>query len=71
MEENIPHVNAFVFDRNGLCSTWICENIFEKDENEQPTPQQIAEYAAAIAAYENWDKVLEEFRKEVFKPSEH
>ena len=66
-EEDIPLINAFVFDRFGKCSSYICENIFDCDEGKQPSPRQITEYAKKIATYPNWDKVLEVFRNEAFQ----
>lgn len=64
--EDIPHINAFMFDRFGKCTSYVSEIIFDCDEGQQPTPFQIAEYAKEIATYENWDKVLEVFRKDAF-----
>ena len=65
--EDIPHINAFMFiTGSGECSSYICENVFGCDEGEQPSPRQIAEYAKKIATYENWDKVVEAFRKDAF-----
>ena len=64
--EEIPHINAFVFNRFGKCTSYICENVFGCDEGEQPSARQIAEYSKKIATYENWDKVLEVFREEAF-----
>ena len=64
--EEIPHINAFVFNKDGGCSGYICANIFGCDDGEQPSPLQIAEYAKKIATYPNWDKVLEVFRDEAF-----
>ena len=61
--ENIPCINAFIFDRNGMCTDYICKEVFRTaGEQEQPTPMQIAEYAKAIHSYPKWDKVLEVFR---------
>ena len=38
-----------------------------KTEDEtQPTPLQIAEYAQKVASYPNWDKVLAVFREAAF-----
>ena len=65
--EEIPHINAFVFNRFGKCTSYICENVFDCDDEKQPSPLQIAEYAKKIASYENWDKVLEVFRDEAFQ----
>ena len=64
--EDIPMINVFMFNRNGKCTSYVCKEIFGCDEGEQPTPRQIAEYAKKIATYENWDKVLEAFRKDAF-----
>ena len=65
--EVIPFINMFVFKKEGSATTWVCEHFFDKDYEKQPTPQQIAEYAAKIGAYENWDNVLKQFRKEAFR----
>ena len=66
--EDIPHINAFMFiTGSGECSSYICENIFDCDDGEQPSPRQIAQYAKKIADYPNWDKVLEVFRDEAFQ----
>ena len=65
--EDIPHINAFMFiTGSGECSSYICENIFGCDDGEQPSSRQIAEYAKKIATYENWNKLVEAFRKEAF-----
>ena len=65
--EDVPHINAFMFiTGSGECSSYICENVFGCDDGEQPSPRQIAEYAKKIATYENWDKVVEAFRKDAF-----
>ena len=64
--EEIPQINVFMFNLDGECTSYVCEKIFGCDEGEQPTPRQIAEYAKKIATYENWDKVVEAFRKEAF-----
>ncbi len=64
--EGIPRINAFLFNRNGMCTDYVCEEVFKLAEGEQPTPMQIAEYAEAIHAYPKWDKVLDVFRQEAF-----
>ena len=64
--EDIPRINAFMFNRRGKCTSYVCEEIFDCDDGEQPTPLQIAEYTKKIATYENWDKVVEAFRKDAF-----
>ena len=67
--EPIPRINAFLFYKNGTCTDYICENIkniFGGDDGQQPTPIQIAELATKIATYENWDQVIETFRKDAF-----
>lgn len=68
-DEDIPRINAFMFDRFGRCSSYVCEKIFGCDEEEQPSPLQIAEYAKKIASYDSWNKVLEAFRDEAFQRS--
>lgn len=60
--EEIPSINALVFDRNGMVSSWVCENVFD---GTQPTLEQIAELAAAVASYDKWDKVLEAFKPRI------
>ena len=65
--EDIPYINALVFTRDGKCTSYVCENIFNCNEEEQPSSQQITEYAKKIAAYPNWNKVLEVFRQEAFQ----
>ena len=65
-DEDIPRINAFMFKHPGICSDYVCEEIFGCGEGEQPTPLQIAEYAKRITTYESWDKVLEAFRKDAF-----
>ena len=66
--EDVPHMNAFMFiTGSGECSSYICENIFDCDKEQQPSPRQIAQYAKAIATYDKWDKVLEVFRDEAFQ----
>ena len=65
-DEDIPRINAFMFDRHGKCTSYVCENIFGGDEWQQPSPREIAEHAKKIATYENWDKVAEVFRKDAF-----
>ena len=42
--EDIPHINVFMFNRHGKCTSYICAEVFECDEGEQPSPLQIAEY---------------------------
>ena len=64
--EEVPHINAFMFNRHGGCSAYICAEVFDCDEGQQPSPRQVAEYAKKIATYENWDKVVEAFRKDAF-----
>ena len=65
--EDIPHINAFMFlTDSGKCSGYICQEVFGCDEGEQPSPRQIVEHAKKIATYENWDKVVEAFRKDAF-----
>ena len=64
--EEIPQINAFVFRRDGRCTSYIRENVFGCEEGEQPSARQIAEYAKKIADYPNWDKVLAVFREAAF-----
>ena len=65
-DEDIPRINAFMFERFGRCTSYVCEIIFGCDAGQQPSPFQIAEYAKRIATYENWDKVVEAFRQDAF-----
>lgn len=65
-DEEIPHINAFMFDKDGRCTSYVVENIFKLAEGSQPTPRQIAEYADAIYSYDKWDEVLDVFRQEAF-----
>ena len=65
-DEDIPRINAFVFKDGGKWTSYPCKEIFKCDKNEQPSPRQVVEYAQKVAAYENWDKVLEVFREEAF-----
>lgn len=51
--EDIPQINVFMFNRNGKCTSYVCEEIFGCEEEQQPAPCQIAEYAKKIATYEN------------------
>lgn len=64
--EEIPHINVFLFDRNGLCTSYVCEQVFKLPEGEQPSSGQIVEYAKAIYTYPKWDQVLDVFRREAF-----
>ena len=63
-DEDIPQINVFMFNLDGECTSYVCEEIFGCDEGEQPTAFQIAKYAKKIATYENWDKVVEAFRQD-------
>ena len=65
--EDIPTINAFCFTKETECSSDICEKVLPKRKGEQPRPKEIAEYAAKIAAYPKWDKVVEELRREAFE----
>ena len=60
--EEIPKINALVFNRNGMISSWVCENVFD---GTQPTLDQNAELAAAVASYSKWDEVLEAFKPKI------
>ena len=65
--EDIPRINAFMFKFPGRCTSYVCKEIFDCDEGQQPSPLQIVIYAKKIATYENWDKVLKVFRDEAFQ----
>ena len=55
-----------MFEDPGKCSKYVCPEVFGCDYKVQPTPLQIAEYAKKITTYENWNKVVEAFRKDAF-----
>ena len=61
-DESIPRINALVFKTDGTATTRYCE-VLTGDRNVQPTPKQVAELAASVAAYDKWDKVLKAFRE--------
>ena len=61
--ESIPPITYLVFKTDGTATKWPCIYL-TGDENIQPTLKQIAEFAASVAAYDKWDKVLAEFRKD-------
>ena len=65
-DEDIPRINAFMFDRHGKCSDYVCAEIFGCEEGQQPSSRQIVEYAQKVTTYPNWDKVLEVFRDAAF-----
>lgn len=65
-DEDIPRINAFMFESPGKCSEYVCREILVCNYETQPTPLQIAEMAKKIATYENWDQVIETFRKDAF-----
>lgn len=68
--EDIPRINAFVFTKEGKCTSYVCEHVFGKDKDKQPCPKEIAEHAAKIAAYPKWDKIVEILRREAFEVAE-
>lgn len=69
--EDIPRINAFVFTKAGKCTDYVCKHVFgTSGEKEQPGPKEIAEYAAKIAAYPNWDKIVEYLRRDAFEAAE-
>jgi len=71
-DEFIPIINALVFVDKGLCTSYICEKVFELTEKgQQPTTQQIAKYAVSVTAYPRWNDVLEVFRKEAFDQTQN
>ena len=65
--EDIPRINAFVFTKETKCTSYVCKNVFGKDEDVQPDPKEIAEHAAKIAAYPKWDEIVEILRREAFE----
>ena len=60
-DEQIPKINALVFRSDGTASPLVC-GMLSGDTDMQPTVKQIAEHAASVANYENWDKVLAAFK---------
>lgn len=63
--EEVPHINAFMLDRHGKHTSYVCREIFNlPDDGTQPTSQQSKEYAEFIENYPKWNLVLEVFRKE-------
>ena len=65
--EDIPDINAFVLIGTGKFSSWVCEYVFEvEDEEGQPSAQQVAELRASVETYDNWDRVVEAFREDAF-----
>ena len=71
-DEDIPRINAFIFKdgtktKGTECTDYICKEAFGKvGDSDQPRPKEIAEYAAKIAAYPKWDKIVEILRREAF-----
>jgi hypothetical protein len=63
--EPIPPITALVFKGNENSSEWVCK-LLTKNPHKQPTPEQIKKVRKDVAAYDKWDKVLEEFRKDAF-----
>lgn len=68
--EDIPKINAFVFSAETELTPYIREQVFHLGEDEQPSPKEIAEHAAKIAAYPNWDEIIEVLRREAFEAAE-
>ena len=65
-DEDIPRINVFVLNRFGEWTSYVCEESFEGNAEEHPSSLEIMEHAQKVAAYENWDKVLEVFREAAF-----
>lgn len=64
-DEEIPRINAFMLNRHGKHTSYVCREIFNlPDDGTQPTPEQSNAYAESIENYTKWDLVLEVFRKE-------
>ena len=61
--ESIPRINALVFIKDGIATEKGCRHL-SGHINVQPTPKQVAEFAASVAAYDKWDKVLKAFRED-------
>ena len=54
-------------NKDTQCTDYICKTVFgTSGAQEQPSPKEIAEYAAKIAAYPKWDEIVEIFRREAF-----
>lgn len=69
--EDIPKFNAFVFTHETESTDYICKKVYSNSgEGEQPRPKEVAEHAAKIAAYPNWDKIVEYLRHEAFEVAE-
>ena len=62
-DEDIPPMTVLVFDRHGNASPRACA--YFGDSETQPTPQQIEEEKASVAAYDKWDKVLDAFKADI------
>ena len=70
-DEPIPKMNAFVFTSVTESTDYICRNVYGKSgEEEQPRSKEVAEHAAKIAAYPNWDKIVEYLRRIAFDAHE-
>ena len=67
-DEDIPLPNAFVFDRYGEFTSYICKYVFD-DKNHQPDEQVADEYFERVLSYPRWDEVLQVFRKKAFEAS--
>lgn len=55
-DEDIPPMTVLVFNKDGKLSPNGCA--YYADAETQPTPEQIAEEKASVAAYDKWDEVL-------------
>ena len=64
-DESIPRITALVFKGNRKSTSWVCE-LLTGNPKTQPTPEQMEKIREDVAAYDKWDKVLEEFRKDAF-----
>ena len=62
--EDIPPITVLVFKNGGISTEWSCKRLTGNPE-QQPTSQQIEKLKADVAAYNNWDKVLEYFKNDV------
>ena len=65
-DKDIPLPNAFVFDKNGKFTSFICEYVFG-DKDNQPSEEDAKAYFQRVISYPRWDDVLEEFRELAFK----
>lgn len=67
-DEEVPRINAFMLDRHGKHTSYVCREIFNlPDDGNQPTSEQSNAYKKFIENYPKWDLVLEVFREEAMR----